>query len=153
MKRRITAIFLVLLVVCWCATSVFAGGGIIRVELPKEMEGRTVYYSSAGEELKVVVGEDGIAEISNLEPGDYNIQIPNTDEYEFQNVEVRIPSWDEEENRMSYDITVQPKYQRNTRTPQTGDEAPIELYMGIGMVSFIGMIASAVNIKRSKKKI
>ncbi len=143
---------MIALVVCCCSLPVFAAEGTIRIELPREMEGKTVHYQSAEEEQEVLVGAEGITVISDLKPGDYKIRIPSTKELEFQDVELRVPSWSEEEKKMSYDITVQPKYQRNVVVPQTGDNTPIALYIGIGCISFVGLVASIGTARRRSKK-
>jgi len=152
MKKRIAIVFFALLVVCGCSLTAFAAEGTIRLELPKDMEGKTVYYQSSEGEQKVLVGAEGITVISGLKPGDYQIRIPDTEELEFQTVEVRMPCWDEETKQMSYDVTVQPKYQKNVVGPQTGDERPLGLYIGIGSLSFVGVLVSIATARKSKKK-
>ena len=120
--------------------------GSIRVELPKELSGATVCcLAEEEEELAIQADEQGVAVLSNLQAGEYRIQVLETNGYEFTEAQVRVPMWDEVEKKMSYDITVIPKYSRVTVTtspsPQTGDRQPVLMYalMGGSSLALLGI--------------
>ena len=137
--------------ICTCAIPVCGASGTIRLPLPAEMKGQEISYQVDGEERSVKVQDDGMAVIENLSPGDYQIHIPDTSKYEFSDVEVRVPTWSEEEERMLYDITIEPKYQRVKEAPKTGDQAPVLLYGAAGLLAFVSGIGCVVTYHKKRK--
>lgn len=138
------------------AFPVFAAEGSIQITLPEELKGIYVYYTEEGEDSRtVIVDEKGIASITGLKEGMYQIEIPNGLGYEFNPISVHVPSWSEEEQKMLYDISVIPKYIHNveppkeepkeppkeeppkTESPRTGDESNERIYIGLGIISLI----------------
>lgn len=119
------------------------------MELPEQMEGTKVFYESEEKEAAVIVEEGGKVVIPQLAAGDYKIRIPDTKDYEFQSIEVRVPTWDVVEEKMMYDITIEPKYQKIVSTPQTGDQAPVTLYV---VMSGIALMTIAMCIWMARQK-
>ena len=120
-----------------------AESGIVRVELPKELSGATVcLFSEDEEEQTIRADEQGVATVSNLEEGTYVIRIPETQGYTFTEAEVKVPMWNETATRMSYEVSVIPKYSRNVETPKTGDENRMGLYaaLGSGALALVGVL-------------
>lgn len=129
----------ILFFVLLSSVSVFAHSkGSVKICLPEGMENEEISYQREGEEKKKVkVEQDGIATIKNLSEGTYEITIPETENYEFQNMKIQLPMWDEEEHKMKYDITAYPKYNIKENTPETGDSNKLVPYVGFAIISFI----------------
>ena len=151
MKRKYTILIVAFLMICTCTIPVSGASGTIRLPLPAEMKGQEIFYQVDGEEKSVQVQDDGMTVIENLSPGDYKLHIPDSKEYEFSDVEVRVPTWSEEEERMLYDITIEPKYQRVEETPKTGDDAPVILYGAAGLLAFASGIGCMVTYHKKRK--
>lgn len=149
MKRMRFVLFLLFLFVCLSPLTVKAADGTIRMELPKELEGVQVFYQKGETEQSVLVGEDGKVVIPQLTSGDYKISISDAKDYEFQTIEVRVPTWSVEEERMLYDITIEPKYQKVVSTPKTGDDVPVVFYVALGGV---GLMTAAMCVWMAKQK-
>ena len=124
---------------------------MIRLSLPSEMKGQEISYQVDDKEQRVKVQENGVAVLENLSPGDYKIHIPDSKEYIFSDVEVRVPTWSEEEERMLYDITVEPKYQKLEKTPRTGDESQILLYGVCGVLAFAAGVGCIIMYHKKRK--
>ena len=132
-----------MLCICSFSVSAVAAEGTIRVELPEDMKGAQLYYSKDdGKETAVKVDDDATAVISNLEAGSYKIRIPDTETLAFTPVEVRIPMWSIEEEKMMYDISVIPKYSREEVIPQTGDDHHGMQYAVLGVLSLMVVFVS-----------
>ena len=115
-----------------------AAEGNVQINLPEGMEGEVVKYGKEGEEKKeVVIGKENSVNIENLENGTYEIEIPETSEYEFSKSLIQVPTWDEEEQSMNYKITVNPKYIQKVKAPDTGDKNKEGLYVGLAVISLI----------------
>lgn len=151
MRRKYAILVIAFLMICTCSVPVSGAAGTIRLALPSEMKGKDIFYQLDGAEQSVKVQEDGTAIIENLSPGDYQIRIPDSEGYEFQGVEVRVPTWSEEEERMLYDIAVEPKYQRVKEAPQTGDDTPILLYGVGGTLAFSTGVGCIVMYHKKRK--
>lgn len=134
MKKMSFVLLIITFFVCICPMSARAAEGTIRMKLPKEMEGAQVFYQKDDVEGSVVVEEDGNVVISQLPVGEYRIRISDTEEYEFQPIELHVPTWSVEEERMLYDITVEPKFSKKVIAPQTGDKSSPILYVALGGV-------------------
>lgn len=145
------------LLICLCPLHAFAAEvGSIEINLPKEMAGEIVNCAKEGEEKQTItVNENGIAKIENLGEGNYQIEIPETADYTFMPVEVHIPSWSEEEERMLYEITVIPKYSVKEKpisvkettppvekitSPLTSDNGNHGAYIRAGIISLIILV-------------
>lgn len=156
MIQKLTPILIGLLI-CLCPLPALAAEyGSIEVHLPQEMKGEAIQFIKKGEETETVtVDENGIAKAENLEIGTYEVGIPETEDYTFMPVEVHIPSWSEEEQRMLYDITVIPKYSikekpvpvKETTTPVveitsplTSDSGNHRVYLSAGIISLIILV-------------
>lgn len=141
-------------IICLCPLSVFAEEmGSIEVSLPKELAGEEIIYQREGDDTKKIeVDENGTVKIEELSEGNYKIQIPETEDYDFSPIQVHIPCWSEEEQQMLYDITIIPKYSvkekhipvpetpeavLETTTPQTGDIAHGMNYINAIIISLI----------------
>ena len=123
--------------------------GSVRVELPEELAGATVCCFGDDEEERTTLADSkGVAVLSNLEAGTYRIHIPETKGYEFTEAEVKVPMWDETNERMSYEVSVIPKYSRMEEIPKTGDKKPIVLYGVLGS----GALAAAGAFSFRKKR-
>ena len=149
MKHKYKVLVVALFVICISILPTSGAQGIIRVVLPTEMEGKEVFIQGDEEEQTVKVQGDGVAVVENVSPGNYQIRIPSAAGYEFQDSEVRIPSWNEEEKRMSYDVRLEPKYQKVTTSPKTGDNSHMFFY-GIGAMTAFMLGVGVVLIKWKK---
>ena len=68
-----------------------------------------------------VTTENQEAFIKGLSEGAYLIQGVEKEGYEIPSTIVSVPNWDEENEQLSYQITVVPKIQKEIRSVQTGD--------------------------------
>ncbi len=144
-------------IICLCPLSVFAEEiGSIEVSLPKEMAGEEITYQREGEEAKKIeVDENGTVKIEELSEGNYEIHVPETEDYIFVPIQVHVPCWSEEEKQMLYNITIIPKYSvkekqipvtetpdpvLETSTPQTSDINCGIRYVNTGIISFIILV-------------
>ena len=149
MKKMSFVLLIITLFICIRPMSAQAAEGTIRMKLPKEMEGAKVLYQKEDMEGAALVEQDGNVIISQLPVGDYRIQIADTKEYEFQPIELRVPTWSVEEERMLYDITVEPKFSKKGISPQTGDSTSPAFYVALGGVCLT--VAATCIIIASKK--
>lgn len=131
--------------------SVFAEEtGSIEVNLPKGMAGEEIIYQKDGQEVgKIQIGENDVVRLEELSDGNYEIQIPETEDYEFSPIQVHIPCWSEEEKQMLYNITIVPKYSIKEKqipipepileltAPRTGDVAYGMHYINAITISLI----------------
>lgn len=124
-------------IICLCPLSVIAKEtGTIEVSLPIDMAGKEIIYQKKGEEPnKIVVDEKGIVKIGSLSEGNYEIQVPETEDYTFAEIEVHVPSWSGEEKKMLYDITIIPKYSVKEKAPKTSDVNCGMNYITFGIIS------------------
>ncbi len=92
--------------------------------------------------------EEGIARIQDLEEGVYLLKSfeANTQEKLLPTL-IYLPSWDESEGKMLYDITVIPKY--GMEPPGTGDETN---YGGWCILLLISALILGWKMKKSVKK-
>ena len=88
---------------------------------------------------KVTTDEKGKAYVENLEAGAYLLRASDeaNSEYAYP-VLISVPTWNEEEESMNYDITVIPK--RSSDKVVTGDEHLYGEYMAIFGISFILLV-------------
>lgn len=128
--------------ICLCPLSVHAEEtGNIDVNLPKEMVGEEIIYQREGEDTKkIIVDMNGTAKIEKLSEGNYEIYIPETEDYAFTPIQVHVPSWSEEEENMLYDITIIPKYSVKEKAPKTSDVHCVMNYINIGIISLIILV-------------
>lgn len=94
----------------------------------------------------VTMNEDGIVRIENLEEGVYLLNDYGDSQYEMIPTLLYIPTWEEDEKEMTYDITLEPKYHENLENPDTGDTSNGNIYFVFGLISLIiVMIVSCHN--------
>ena len=169
--------FMIAMMICLCSAYVYAATGEIQVLLPKEAGGLTFHYTKVAEreelneekvkellqndrtyDENVEVSQEGNILVKNLEEGIYQIWVSGNEEFEFAPMLVSVPAWDEKEQKMNYQVTVTPKYNRiemepevtvtteepehverepEILSPKTGDKGQTELYIAFGMISFI----------------
>lgn len=126
---------------CLCPMRTFAAEGSIRIVMPRAMEGQEIFCKQGEEELATAtVDSGGRVTFSGLSAGDYVIEIPSTEEYTFEDLKIRLPMWQEEEHQMVFDVEAIPKYTQNITKempPSTGDILDGNMYMGLGVISFI----------------
>ena len=156
MIQKIAAILCGLLI-CLCPMYTLAAEyGSIQVSLPKDMEGETIQFIKEGEESqKVTVDEEGIAKAVELAIGSYEVEIPETEDYTFMPIQVHVPCWSEEEQRMLYEITIIPKYSIKEKpvpvkettppveemtSPLTSDSNHNSIYSCAGIISLIILV-------------
>ena len=130
-------------------TTLAAEGGSIVVHLPTDMRGEEIYIMKEGEEPQsIIVDEQGIAKVEQLSTGIYQINVGETDDYEFTEAKVSVPMWSEEEQKMLYEVSVIPKYIQKEKpvitkeyvSPQTGDMYKGPAYMSFGVISLIILV-------------
>ena len=142
MTHKLTPVLLGFLI-CLCPLSVSAEEtGSIEMNLPKEMAGEEIIYQREGEEgEKIEADENGTIKIEGLLEGEYEILIPETEDYIFAPAQVHVPCWSDEEELMLYDITIIPKYSVKEKTsPQTSDRNVGMKYINTGIISFIILV-------------
>ena len=153
MKKMSFVLLIITLFVCISPMSAQAAEGTIRMKLPKEMEGAQVFYQKDDVQRTAVVERDGNVIISQLPVGEYQIRISDTEEYEFQPIELRVPTWSTEEERMLYDITVEPKFSKKGISPQTGDQTSPAFYVALGGICLsVAMMCILMARKKDKSK-
>ena len=114
----------------------------------EEAAKRLETYAESG--FLVESDSEGIAKIEDLEEGVYLIN-----SFENQDGEVMLPTllflptWDELEEKMLYDITIVPKYGVKQDTPLTGDAMKSA---GWVMIFVISAIVFAYKTRKMKKK-
>ena len=131
------------LIICICPFSVSAGEiGSIEMTLPKEMAGEKIIYQREEDKLKEIeVDENGVVKIEELSEGNYEIDIPDTEDYNFMPIKVHVPCWSEGEEGMLYDITIVPKYSvKEHQTPRTSDSNQGMNYINIAIISLIILV-------------
>lgn len=109
-----------------------------QLETAKELQ-------EAAETLKEYVKQGGIAtmdadkmvRIENLEEGVYLLDDYGDSQYEMIPTLLYIPTWEESEKEMTYDITLEPKYYAKMENPETGDDHDMSPYFLFGMSSLI----------------
>lgn len=82
----------------------------------------------------IYTDEKGFACINLLSVGVYLVYVQNSAGYEtILPTLVSIPSWDEGEEKMNYDIEMIPKHvsTKETAIPETGDQSQMEVYLTI----------------------
>ncbi len=137
-----------------CPLNAFAAKtGSIEVSLPEAMAGEYVtFIKEETETQKVCVDKTGKVKAEELQEGNYEIQVPETEDYTFLPIQVHVPCWSDEEKQMLYDITIIPKYSvkekpipvtkasdptEEATSPQTGDFSHSIKYMNLGIISLI----------------
>ena len=145
------------LIIGICPLNAFASEtGSIEMNLPKDMAGEYVTFIKDETDTQTLcVDENGLVKAEDLQEGDYEIQVPETEDYTFQPIQVHVPCWSEEEKQMLYDITIIPKYTVKEKpipstqkpdpteqavSPQTGDVNCGIKYMNIGIISLIILV-------------
>lgn len=153
--KKISCLFMCIVSIVFVSLQANAAGGTIRVKLPEDAENMVVSYKKVAErnEEKLIDGAaiyegkvyalQGEALLENLEEGIYQIQVSGNETFEFSPSIVSIPSWDESEQKMSYDALIIPKYQKIVEPPQTGDSNHAELYIGIMVILAIIVIITS----------
>ena len=111
--------------------------------------------------------ESGKASFSGLEVGVYLITAEDTDTYDTISPSLlAIPTWNENEGDMIYDVSVEPKHTPKPDTsspeksssgssktaPQTNVEDHTKEYITIGSICFAGAVAAATVTVVKKKK-
>ena len=121
---------------------VSAAEGTIQIQMPDELKGSAIHYHINGEPQCADIDENGRLHVNGLETDTYYIRIQDTQQFAFMDMEIPVPMWDEEDERMEYDITVIPKYSRVSKVPETGDSFQkfVILWCGVAMLSVAGMI-------------
>jgi len=140
-----------------CPLTAFASEtGSIKVHLPEDMAGEYVtFIREETETQKVCVDETGVVKVEDLTGGNYEIQVPETEDYTFMPIQVHVPCWCDEEKQMLYDITIIPKYSvkekpipatqildpvKEVVSPQTADTNHSIKYMNLGIISLIILV-------------
>ena len=156
MIQKIAAILCGLLI-CLCPMHTLAAEhGSIQVSLPKDMKGEIIQFTKEEKETQnITVDEDGSAKVENLEIGTYEVEIPETEDYTFMPIQVHVPCWSEEEQRMLYEIAIIPKYSikekpvpvkettppvKEIPSPLTGDSNHNRIYSSAALISLIILV-------------
>lgn len=121
-----------------------------QLETAKELQ-------EAAEELKAYVRQGGIAtmvggrsvRIENLEEGVYLLDDYGDSQYEMIPTLLYMPTWEEDEKEMTYDITLEPKYYEKMENPETRDINAGSKFFLFGMISLI-IVMIVVGHKRFK---
>lgn len=149
MKQKKRYMIAVLCLLCLWAFPVSASEGTVRIQMPQELGGHEVHYEINGEQGSSYADAQGVLTIPGLEPGMYEIQLPE-EKFVFMPMEVPVPMWDAKEERMEYDISIIPKYSEITPVPQTGDKSPEQIVPLIGIISCCGAMVLLLLYKKSR---
>ena len=121
--------------------SVYASESSIQIELPEGMEGECIEYGLVdGEKKQAKVDDKNQFLLTGLSDGTYEIRIPETDTYKFQEITVEVPMIHEDTKQKAYEIIIEPKYKKKivpVVQPKTEDENEMGVYVGIGLFSLI----------------
>ena len=128
-----------------------AAEGTLRIQLPSELQNQEIHYLLNGEAESACADEEGMLTISGLDADQYLVQLQDADQYLFGEMEVPVPMWDMEAEKMSYDISVEPKYVKVTPVPNTGDHAPVRAFALAGGVACVGAMTVLLWGKRRRK--
>lgn len=139
----------VLCLLCFLSFPTYAAEGTIQIQMPDELKDSEVHCEVNGEPSCVYIDENGEFLLRGLEPDVYDISIQDTEQFVFGSMEIPVPMWDEEAQKMEYDITVIPKYSRISKVPETGDTFGTAMicWGGVAMFSVAGIV-----LLLSKKK-
>lgn len=107
-----------------------------------------MHYEVNEETYSSYADHTGTIYVEGLESGNYEIQLRETEQFVFMPMEIPVPMWDETKQKMSYDITVIPKYSKTEKAPGTGDMANPMLFALMG----VSMLGVAVVLQIYKKK-
>lgn len=106
------------------------------------------------EKSLVKTDKNGIAWINHLEEGVYLIELFDRAQYEnVMPMLVSMPMWNEEEKKMSYDITVIPKHAPDVEkeeTPSTADDAKTEQAALALSIAFLVVVVCGTSRKNSR---
>lgn len=102
----------------------------------------------AKEGFLVQTNEEGNAVVENLDEGVYLLNsIESANGYTMLPTLLFLPTWDEVEGKMLYDITVVPKY--GEKRPQTGDSTELGDFLSIIVAAILLLV---YGIKKISKK-
>lgn len=114
----------------------------------EEAAERLMKYSKSG--FLVETNEEGFARLEDLEEGVYLINsFENKEEETILPTLLFLPTWDEIEQKMLYDVTIIPKYGVKESNPYTGDTAESMTWIGILLLSSAFLV---YQIKKIVKK-
>lgn len=107
-----------------------------------------------------VTDENGKLVFSDLEVGVYLIAAEDKAEYDVITPSlVAVPTWNEENGEMSYEMAVEPKHSprpdkpgENPNAPQTNVDSPVLLYFGGAAILIVAGVVGNVIYKKHKKK-
>lgn len=118
-------------------------------DLEEAAETLSAYATKQG--IRITTDKKGSAALKELEPGVYLLSVVDQKKYEkVTPTLVSIPTWNDAEKQMRYDITVIPKHSPNpTNAPQTGDGS--QLLLCCGAVVVTGAICIAILLLRKKR--
>ena len=98
----------------------------------------------------IETNEEGIAKLQNLDEGVYLLNSLDSQSQREQKILptlLYLPSWDEAEEKMQYDITVVPKY--GIEPPSTGDAADVT---GWSILFGVSAIVLGMKLAKNRKK-
>ena len=118
----------------------------------KEMEEaaeRLIKYSKSG--FLIESNEEGLAMLEDLEEGVYLINsLENKEGETILPTLLFLPTWDEIEQKMLYDITIIPKYGVKESNPYTGDESESVTWIGILFLSLAFLMYQTKKIVKKR---
>lgn len=127
-------------------------------ELDEAAEKLSYYGESDGD---CITNEEGIAKIEDLDVGVYLLYVSEQKNYEkVMPVLIAVPTWEEEEGMMLYNVKVFPKHTPITEeriqetkkqsSVETGDSLDVWIWL-TGMVVAIGITGVVLRIKNKKE--
>ena len=121
------------------------------LETAKEMEyaaERLMKYSNSG--FLIETDEAGFAQLEDLEEGVYLIRSFENEEGEtILPTLLFLPTWDEVEQKMLYDVTIIPKFGEKIMVPETGDGTNSITWLG---TFFLSIVVLVYQMKKFTKK-
>lgn len=97
----------------------------------------------SADKIPIAVGEDGSLKAMKLEAGVYLVEGISEGNYKIPGVLVTVPTWSEELEETSYEITVIPKLETTPKTVETGDKSNVGVFValfGISLLFFLGRL-------------
>ncbi len=116
-----------------------------------EIAAKRLYAYTSKKGMRITTDKSGKATLNNLDSGMYLIYTDEKNNYELISPTlVSVPTWNEQQKEMDYEVVVIPKHSPNPYTPKTGDNSPLFLYFGVAFAT--GIFCVSIIFKRKDKK-
>lgn len=116
-----------------------------------EAAAKKLYTYTTKKGVPATTDKTGVATFSHLDAGMYLIYTDGKNNYEIISPTlVSVPTWDEQQKLMDYEVIVIPKHSPTPNAPQTGDHS--QLLLCCGAVLITGLICIAILLNRRERR-